>query len=465
MVQEGKSTKIFRQLRDHLSSLKLTISLLLILAVVSIFGTVIPQNASPQEYLQFYKLPTYKILKILGLLDMYHAPWFFFLLGLLSLNLIFCSWKRFKSTWKILTSSIPQDESSWQKLSPRGLFLTGANEGEILMKIKKVFAQFYPPLKIQRVQHILFLSTEKGKFSHWGVYFIHLSILIILTGALIGFYTGFRGHLNIKEGERADRIFLKNGQEIFFPDFSIHLENFSVSYYPTGVPREFKSVISIFENGQKILTAPILVNQPLTYKGITFYQASYGIVDFKKVILDIEDSNSGRKFTLPAFLDKENKIPENSWSIRLNRFIPDFQGFGPALQINISDFQGSIENFLVLLNHPDFSAGEKTKRFRVRVKEWTPIYFSGLQVTKDPGVGIVWLGCALMIVGFYLTFFNTHRRLWMKLYEARNGFFLEIVLFRNRDRQNLEKELKELERSLRDELSISTSGQKAKGEV
>lgn len=465
MVQEKKLIKTFQQLSGHLSSLKLTISLLLILAIVSVFGTIIPQNASPQEYLQFYKLSTYKILMILGLLDMYHTPWFFFLLAFLCLNLICCSWKRFKSTWKILTSSIPQDETSWQKLSPRSLFLTGSDGEEMLMKIKKVFAKFYPPLKIQRAPHILLLSAEKGKFSRLGVYFIHLSILVILTGALIGFYAGFRGQINIKEGERADRIFLKNGQEVFFPGFTLRLENFSVSYYPTGVPREFKSVISILENGQKIITAPILVNQPLTYKGITFYQASYGIIGLNKVILDIEDLNSGRKFTIPAFLEKENLIPESSLVIRLNRFLSDFQGLGPALQINISNFSGSPENFWIFINHPDFSVGEKTKRFQVRVKEWSPVYFSGLQVNKDPGVEIVWLGCSLMLVGFYLTFFNTHRRLWMKLGEARNGFFLEIVAFSNRDRQNLEKELQYLERSLLEELSIPPSGHGGKGEV
>lgn len=445
----------------------MTISLLLILAIVSIFGTIIPQNASPQEYLQVYKLSTYKILMILGFLDMYHAPWFFFLLALLSLNLIFCSWKRFKSAWKILASSIPRDESSWQKLSPRRLFLNSSNGEEILRKIKKIFAKSYPPFKIQRAQHMLFLSAEKGKISRLGVYFVHLSILVILTGAVIGFYTGFRGQINIQEGEKVDRVFLKNGQEVFFPGFTVRLENFSVSYYPTGAPREFKSVISIFENGQKITTAPILVNQPLSYKGITFYQASYGIVGLNKAILEIEDLNSGRKFIVPAFLNKENIIPENSLSIRLNRFLPDFQGLGPALQINISDFQGFAENFLILIDHPDFSAQEKAKRFRVRVrvKEWTPIYFSGLQVTKDPGVAIVWLGCSLMMVGFYLTFFNVHRRLWMKLYESRNGFSLEIVAFSNRDRENLEKELKDLEQRLLEELSISTTGQKEKGEV
>lgn len=465
MNQKEKGTTIFYQISEHLSSLRMTISLLLILATVSIFGTIIPQNASPQEYLQVYKLSTYKILMILGFLDMYHAPWFFFLLALLSLNLIFCSWKRFKSTWKILASSIPQDESRWEKLSPRRLFLNSSNGEEILMKIKKFFAKSYPPFKIQRVQHMLFLSAEKGKFSRLGVYFVHLSILIILAGAVIGFYTGFRGQINIQEGEKVDKIFLKNGQKIFFPGFTLRLENFSVSYYPTGAPREFKSVISIFENGQKITTAPILVNQPLSYKGITFYQASYGIVGLNKVILDIEDLYSGRKFTIPAFLDKENILAENSLSVRLTRFLSDFQGLGPALQITISDFQGFEENFLILIDHPDFSAGKKAKRFQVRVKEWTPIYFSGLQVTKDPGVEIVWLGCSFMILGFYLTFFNAHRRLWMKLYEVQNGFSLEIVAFSNRERQNLEKEFKELEQSLLEELSVSTTDQKEKGEV
>jgi len=66
---------------DSFSSLRLTIALLIILAITSIFGTVIPQNASPEVYLRAYKLPTYKILKILGFLDIYHAKWFLFLLA------------------------------------------------------------------------------------------------------------------------------------------------------------------------------------------------------------------------------------------------------------------------------------------------------------------------------------------------------------------------------------------------
>ena len=105
----------FSTLWDSLSSLRLTIALLIILAVASIFGTVIPQNSSPGEYLQFYKPSTYKILKILGFLDMYHAGWFTFLLALLSSNLVACSLKRFRVTWRFFSNAKESlEESQWK---------------------------------------------------------------------------------------------------------------------------------------------------------------------------------------------------------------------------------------------------------------------------------------------------------------------------------------------------------------
>ena len=41
--------------------------------------------------------------------------------------------------------------------------------------------------------------------------------------------------------------------------------------------------------------------------------------------------------------------------------------------------------------------------------------YTGLQVAKDPGVEIVWLGCLLMIVGIYVAFFMSHRRIWIRI--------------------------------------------------
>lgn len=41
--------------------------------------------------------------------------------------------------------------------------------------------------------------------------------------------------------------------------------------------------------------------------------------------------------------------------------------------------------------------------------------YTGLQVAKDPGVWVVWIGCLLMVVGIYTAFFMSHRRIWMRV--------------------------------------------------
>ena len=42
--------------------------------------------------------------------------------------------------------------------------------------------------------------------------------------------------------------------------------------------------------------------------------------------------------------------------------------------------------------------------------------YTGLQVAKDPGVWIVWLGCTLMMAGYlYVAFFMSHRRIWVRI--------------------------------------------------
>ena len=59
---------------------------MILLAALSVIGTLIPQNAPEQAYLQRYSQETYHILKGLGLFDMYHSWWFIAVLALLAIN-------------------------------------------------------------------------------------------------------------------------------------------------------------------------------------------------------------------------------------------------------------------------------------------------------------------------------------------------------------------------------------------
>ncbi len=445
----------FPSLWDSFSSLRLTIALLIILAITSIFGTVIPQNASPEEYLRAYKLCTYKILKILGFLDMYHAKWFLFLLALLCLNLVACSWKRFRITWKFFSNPMEQlGEDQWKNMSLSRKFSQKASPQQCLAQYPETLSRVFSRPKISETTPAFHLFAEKGKYSRLGVFFIHMSVLVIMGGALIGSFYGYRGNVNVAEGQTADRIFIRNGQEVRLPGFRVKLEKFSVSFYPTGAPKEFKSDLTILEGNRNVLSESIRVNHPLTYKGISFYQASYGIAGVEKVVLSVKDRETQKEAILPATMGNRIEIPGGSSAFSLVNFIPDFQGMGPALQIMQYEPNRPAQNFWVLQKHPQLTENTGA-RYQFAVKELEPRYYSGLQVTKDPGVWVVWIGCIAMVAGFYMTFFVSHRRVWLRLTPEGEKTLVTLAGSSHRNQVGFEKEFDKIERALKDKSIFS----------
>ncbi|MFV9690345.1 MAG: cytochrome c biogenesis protein ResB, partial [Desulfobacteria bacterium] len=90
------------------ASVKLTIVLLIALAATSIIGTVIPQNEDASAYFQRYGEVFYKIFKFLDIFDMYHSWWFQFLLLMLTINLVVCSFRRLPGVWRIVSVKTPK---------------------------------------------------------------------------------------------------------------------------------------------------------------------------------------------------------------------------------------------------------------------------------------------------------------------------------------------------------------------
>ena len=447
---------------DFLSSLRLTIPLLIVVAVLSIFGTVIPQNAPPEEYLRFYRVSTYKILHILGFLDMYHARWFLFLLGLLSLNLIACSLKRWPSVRRVFSPlEIRPEEREWKAVPPgRRFSLPGSGE-ESLARIQRAISRISGTPRVMPGEGARVLFAEKGKASRLGFYCIHLSILVILLGALIGSFYGFRGYVNIVEGETVDRVVLRSGQRVLPLGFKIKLDQFSVSFYPTGAPQEFKSMVTILEGDRKVQTEPILVNHPLTYKGISFYQSSYGVESVEKAVLEVMERASRKGMTLSVQPGMKVEIPGTPHSLVLNRFVQNLQGMGPAFQGQLLENDRPVENVLILQNPPP-GFPPKGGRYDFRVREIQPRYYSGLQVNRDPGVWVVWAGCLLMMVGFYMAFFMTHRRIWVRLLERKGETVVEMIGSSHRNRAEFEKEMDRIGPGMKEE-SLRGPKEKAAG--
>jgi len=90
--------------------------------------------------------------------------------------------------------------------------------------------------------------------------------------------------------------------------FEIRCDSFAIEYYDNGMVKEYKSHLTVLEDGKEILKRFIEVNSPLTYKGITFYQSSYeGYQDF---IITISDNDSGEKKSFAVPFQKQKAWEE-----------------------------------------------------------------------------------------------------------------------------------------------------------
>lgn len=98
-----------------LASVKLTVVLLLALAITPVIGTLIPQNADPQAYVRAYGESVYRLLYTFDQFDMYYSWWFQTLLILLAVNISVCTLKRWPTTWKIVSEKAPRRKGHYRQ--------------------------------------------------------------------------------------------------------------------------------------------------------------------------------------------------------------------------------------------------------------------------------------------------------------------------------------------------------------
>ncbi len=326
-----------------LSSVKLLIWLLAIIILLAIVGSVVPQGLSAEEYLHNYPPSLSRIILSLGLTNVFHSWYFILILMTLTLNVLACNIKRLK------------------------------------------------------------LKTKS-----FGFTITHLSIVVILLGASLGAIFGEKGFMQIYEGE-AKECFTPNGKMKCLP-FRIALEDFILEKYEGANP--------------PALTA-LVINENITS-------------------------------TFPADLNVEHKLGTNSYYLKILRYLPDFvmdaatkeaysrsdEPRNPAILVRIKGPQGE-EDRWTFARFPDMIQGKdeniklsyqwapiRVKEFKsklaviegdkvvlkktievndpLRYKGYTFYQASydpeenrwtGLQVVKDPGVGIVYLGFIMLMAG------------------------------------------------------------------
>ena len=380
----------------YFANLKLAIFLLLLIAFFSALGSIIEQDKPIQFYRTIYSTsflgtPIWIYLQQLGLNHIYNSGWFFFLLIIFGTCLLTCTFLR---QFPVL------------KLARRYYFYTYINQ---FNKLRYKFIL----QKVLKGQLCYQLITEKysicqkqtGFYGYKGLIgrispvIVHLSIIFILIGSILGAIKGFNAQEFIPKSEIFHiQNIVKVGNLAKIPQQTFRINDFWVNFSRTGEIKQFQSDISILSGkGYEIERKTISVNNPFIFKGLTMYQTDWGIIGLR-----IKLSNKDSIIQLPV-----SKIINTTKKLWIS-WLPLNTIEKSGIIFILNGASGKIELYnekAQLIKSLSLGQTLLLKNF-LSINILDCILSTGIQIKSDPGIHIIYSGFGTLILSSFVSYIS-----------------------------------------------------------
>jgi cytochrome c biogenesis protein len=459
-----------RNIWQTLSSIKTGVILLILVVIISATGTLILQRpvTEPDEMQRAYSPQMLRLLDGLGLTDIFHTWWFVLLLMLVSLCIVAASIERFPNAWRYFARPYKSTDEGFRKVLPTQAQIAVESEADGLAAAERAFRHlgFKPEPVVRNDQVSLF--SERNRLSEMAVYIVHASLLLIFLGGIVDALYGWSGFVSLTRGEQSSRVELHSGTGRILP-FSVRCDSAGQENYADGTPKRWWSKLAVVEDGREVLRKEIVVNDPLVYRGVRFYQASYGNtgkVD-KLILAASTATQQGEPKEIALGVGEAVQLDPDT-SVRFAEFIPDYvvrngqvytrstQVENPAVHLVVASKKpGSAVNVWI----PPISGFEQNAAspYQFEPKDLKMAYFTGLQVSHEPGQWAVWAGVLLMGLGLAIVFYLVHMRLWATVVrDTRGRMALWVGGAANRNKDVFEQRFQKLVEEIHSELKLQT---------
>jgi cytochrome c biogenesis protein len=306
---------------------------------------------------------------------------------------------------------------------------------------------------------------------------VHASLLLIFAGGITDALWGWRGFLMLTNGQQSAQVEMRNGTQKALP-FSIRCDGAGQENYQDGTPKKWWSQLAVVEEGRQVQRKEIVVNDPLVFSGVRFYQSSYGPTGkLDKLVLSATlTANPADKKEVTLALNQSAELDDDT-TVQLAEFIPDYVVRDNQVYTRTNNVENPAAHLIVnsrksgqnlnfwLPAIAGFAENEKSP-YQFEAQDLKLGYFTGLDVSHEPGQWAVWSGVVLMGVGLIFVFYVAHTRFWaVPMRDARAQLNLWVGGTANRNREAFEDRFQQLtskiEAELKSQVEASVPGRAA----
>ncbi|HVF49229.1 MAG TPA: cytochrome c biogenesis protein ResB [Pyrinomonadaceae bacterium] len=458
---------------DFLSSVRVGVSLLVLLVLASMVGMLVMQ-VNVEGFEDYYAglTPSQKLLgSYLNFFDIYHSRYFNFLLLVLSLNIVLTSIDHFPKAWTYIARKKLDASPHWLRGQEQHAVVTvaGVERGAAVERIAAAFRAAGLKPTVTEKKGKTFVFGESGAWNRLGAYAVHVALLTIFTGGFLTAQLGRTGQMPLKPGATANEM-----SEIVFriddatQEFTPARDSFPLPFQVTCTDIQQKLIktdgpitadntldwstqVRIKdETGER--DALIHLNHPYDYGGYRFFQQSFQARgNARSIKLRLTPERGGEPLEVSIRRDGEATLADGT-RIAYTNFFPEFVMAGgqpdtasgdynrPAAMLTVYPATGGTPEraFAFSTELPEgipVGAAKGGYKFKLLEFEKVPDVHI-LSIQRDPGANIVYLGFALLALTLCAVFFFSHRRVWAHV-EERDAHNFEVTLGGNTNRNRL----------------------------
>ena len=326
--------------------MRFSISLLTVICIASIIGTVLKQNEPLNNYINQFGPFWAQVFGSASLTSVYSAWWFMLILAFLVISTSLCVSRnipKIMTDWKVYKEGMR--EQSLKAFGHTAQSTLNEAPNEAAQRIGQMLTNGGWRVKLQERNNGWMVAAKAGRVNKLGYIAAHSAIVLVCIGGLLdgdlivkaqmlwngkSAYSGgglisdvkpehrlstnnptFRANILVAEGAQSSTAILNQGSGVLIQDlpFSIELKKFVVEHYSTGMPKLFASDIVIHdkETGAK-MPARVEVNHPVNYKGVEIYQSSFDDGGSTVKLKSIPINNAAKSFEVTGVIGNSTKL-------------------------------------------------------------------------------------------------------------------------------------------------------------